>query len=75
VGTWTAELTAIRGMRRFDALPAGDLGLQRCVSRFYFGGRRISEEELRRTAERWGSSQGLAAFYVMVASRAGVTLP
>jgi DNA-3-methyladenine glycosylase II len=34
IGVWTAELTMLRGMRRFDVLPADDFGLRRVISRY-----------------------------------------
>lgn len=72
VGVWTAELTMIRGMQRFDVIPADDLGVRRCVSRYYCGGRRISSEETRVIAEKWGRWKGLASYYLIVAERLGI---
>jgi DNA-3-methyladenine glycosylase II len=31
VGVWTAELTMVRGMQKFDAIPADDLGIRRYI--------------------------------------------
>jgi DNA-3-methyladenine glycosylase II len=67
IGVWTAELTIIRGMQKFEAIPADDIGLQRHVSHYYFGGRKISSQELRMIAEKWGKWKGLAGFYLIVA--------
>lgn len=50
IGKWTAELTIIRGIHKLDAFPADDVGLQRIISRFYRGGRKISAEEAREIA-------------------------
>ena len=61
-------MTMIRGMQKFEALPADDIGLQRVISHFYFNDRRISSEEVRNIAEKWGKWKGLAAFYFVVAS-------
>ena len=69
VGIWTAELVMVRGMHRFGVTPADDLGLRRCISRYYCGGRMISGDEARRIAERWGEWKGLASFYLIVANR------
>jgi DNA-3-methyladenine glycosylase II len=54
IGVWTAELTMLRGMQRLEALPADDLGLRRVISRYYFGGKRISSAEAR--SRRLGGS-------------------
>jgi DNA-3-methyladenine glycosylase II len=67
IGVWTAEMTMIRGMQRFDALPADDLGLRRVIAHFYCGDNKISSEEVRRIAEEWGKWKGLAAFYLVMA--------
>jgi DNA-3-methyladenine glycosylase II len=72
VGVWTAELTMIRGMQRFDAIPADDLGVRRCVSHYYCNDQDMSGEEVRKIAERWGRWKGLACFYLIVAERLGI---
>lgn len=65
VGRWTAQWTLMRALGRPDALPAGDLALQRVVGERYFDGRRLSEEELERFAEeRWKPHRGLAVTYL-----------
>lgn len=65
VGRWTAQWTLMRALGRPDALPAGDLALQRVVGERYFGGRRLSEAELERFAEeRWKPYRGLAVTYL-----------
>jgi DNA-3-methyladenine glycosylase II len=74
VGVWTAELTMLRGMGRFDVLPADDFGLRRVISRYYCGGRSILALEARQIAERWGDWRGLAAFYLIIAEALGVQL-
>ncbi len=57
----------LRGMQRLEALPADDLGLRRVISRYYFGGKRISSAEARLIAEAWREWKGLAAYYLVVA--------
>jgi DNA-3-methyladenine glycosylase II len=66
VGVWTAELTMVRGMRK-DAFPADDLGLRRVISHYYCHDKRISSDEARAIAQRWGKWKELAAFYLIVA--------
>ena len=72
VGVWTAELTMLRGMQRFEALPADDLGLRRTIARYYCGGKMIKSTQARRIAENWGRWKGLAAYYLIVAEMKGI---
>lgn len=72
IGVWTAELTIVRSMQRFEAMPADDLGLRRCISHYYCGDKRISPEEARKIAEKWGRWKGLASFYLIIAERLGI---
>jgi DNA-3-methyladenine glycosylase II len=74
IGVWTAELTMLRGMHKFDALPADDLGIRRVISRYYCGKKPIKAEEARKIAEPWGNWKGLAAFYLMAAEVNDITL-
>jgi DNA-3-methyladenine glycosylase II len=74
IGVWTAELTMLRGMQKFDALPADDLGIRRVISRYYCGERLIQADEARRIAEPWGDWKGLAAFYLLAAEANDLTL-
>jgi DNA-3-methyladenine glycosylase II len=73
IGVWTAELTVLRGMHRPDAMPADDLGLRRHISHYYSNDRRISSDEARKIAEKWGKWKGLAGFYLIIARRLGVS--
>jgi DNA-3-methyladenine glycosylase II len=72
VGVWTAELTMIRGMQKFDAIPADDLGLRRAIARYYYDDRKISGAEARRTADAWKGWRGLASFYLIMGERLGI---
>ena len=72
IGRWTAELTALRGLHRFDAFPADDLGLRRLIGHYYGNAAPISSETARTIADRWGSWKGLAAYYLVVASIRGI---
>ena len=67
VGRWTAELTILRGLHRADAFPADDVGVRRFISQVYHDGGKISPNEARSFAERWGEWKGWAAFYLEVA--------
>jgi DNA-3-methyladenine glycosylase II len=72
VGVWTAELTMVRGMQKFDAIPADDLGLRRAIAHYYYDDRKISGAEARRTAEQWKGWRGLASFYLVMGERLGI---
>jgi DNA-3-methyladenine glycosylase II len=69
VGTWTAEMTMIRGMQKYDAFPADDIGLRRIISHYYYGGEKISGDEARQTAAAWSGWRGLASFYLVMAEQ------
>jgi DNA-3-methyladenine glycosylase II len=68
IGTWTAELTMVRGMQRLEAFPADDVGLRRVISHYYCYDRKIPSEEAREIAEKWGTWKGLAGFYLIMAA-------
>jgi len=72
IGVWTAELTIIRAMQKWDALPADDLGLKRIIAHYYRKDNKINSAEARRIAEPWGKWKGLAAYYLVVAEMRGV---
>jgi DNA-3-methyladenine glycosylase II len=72
IGVWTAELTMLRGMHKLDAIPADDLGLRRHIAHYYCNDRKITGAEAREIAEKWGTWKGLAAYYLILASRLGM---
>jgi DNA-3-methyladenine glycosylase II len=72
IGRWTAELTVLRGLHRPDAFPADDVGVRRFISQCYFGGRKISADDARTFADRWGAWKGFAAYYLEVADLLGI---
>ena len=69
IGEWTADWFLARHLARPDAWPAGDLGLRKAVSAFYFDGRDLSTAEVRAFGERFSPHQNLAAQYLLVALR------
>jgi DNA-3-methyladenine glycosylase II len=74
IGVWTAELTMLRGMHRFDVLPLDDFGLRRVIARYYCMGRSIKAFEAGEITEAWGMWKGLAAFYLIIAEVKNVVL-
>jgi DNA-3-methyladenine glycosylase II len=67
IGKWTAELIVIRGLNRLDSFPADDIGIRRVISYYYCQGRKISSDEAREIANKWGNWKGLASFYLIIA--------
>jgi len=67
IGVWTAELTVVRAMQKYDVIPADDLGLRRVISHFYFKGEKVNADVAREIAKKWGKWKGLASFYLVVA--------
>lgn len=74
IGVWTAELTMLRGMQKFDILPADDFGIRRVISNYYNKNIMIKAAEARKIGEAWGEWKGLAAFYLIVAEAKGILL-
>jgi DNA-3-methyladenine glycosylase II len=72
IGRWTAELAVLRGLHRPDAFPADDVGVRRFIAQFYLSGRKISADEARVFAGRWGAWKGFAAYYLEVADLLGM---
>lgn len=67
LGRWTAEYLLIRGLGRFDAVPADDLGVRDVVGRYLGSGVRVSAEEVRALLEPWGAHGGWVTFYLLAA--------
>lgn len=64
VGRWTAEIALLRGLGRADLFPGGDLGVVKYVAMELLGHRaRVTEERMRRFADRWRPYRGLALVY------------
>ncbi len=61
VGAWTSEVYLLMALRRPDAWPAGDLGLQLAVQELKGLGRRPSPAELEALAEPWRPWRAVAA--------------
>jgi DNA-3-methyladenine glycosylase II len=72
VGAWTAELTVLRSMQKWDAMPADDVGLRRIIAHYYCKDEKITAVQARQVAEPWGKWRGLAAFYFVVAEIVGL---
>jgi DNA-3-methyladenine glycosylase II len=73
IGVWTAELTVARSMHRYDTIPADDLGLRRVIAHYYSHDRKITAQEARTIAQKWGRWKGLASFYLIIAEATAKT--
>jgi len=69
LGEWTADWFLARHLARPRAWPAGDLGLVKAVSAFYFGGGKLSIGEVRAFGERFDPFQNLTAHYLLTGYR------
>jgi DNA-3-methyladenine glycosylase II len=69
IGDWTADWFLARHLGREEAWPAGDLGLRKAVSAFYFKGRDVTIEEVRQFGERFSPYRNLTAHYLLVGLR------
>jgi DNA-3-methyladenine glycosylase II len=72
IDAWTAELTVIRSMQKWDVMPADDLGLRRIIAQYYCEGEKISGDQVHKITEPWGKWKGLAAFYLVIAEMLGL---
>lgn len=67
VGRWTAEYVLLRGLGRWEVIPADDIGIRNAVTHFYNYKKQVDAKEVRRLAETWGDYKGCAAFYLQFA--------
>ncbi len=72
VGRWTAEYAMLIGYRRFNLVPAADIGLRNAVSLLTGENNQPSETATREYMNRWKDFGGLATFYIWHAFSAGM---
>ena len=73
IGRWTADWFLARYLGRGNVIAAGDLAVKRSIERHYFDGERVSEEQIRDFADRWGEYTNLAVQYLLVDYGSGGT--
>lgn len=73
IGRWTADWFLARYLGRGNAIAAGDLAVKRSIERHYFNGERVSEEQIRDFAARWGDFTNLAVQYLLADYGSGGT--
>lgn len=74
IGLWTAEFVMLRGLNRLDSIPADDIGIRRVISHYYCDGKKISSDEARKIAKKWGKWKGLASFYLIIAEMMNIKI-
>jgi DNA-3-methyladenine glycosylase II len=57
----------LRGLGRWSAIPADDIGIRNAVTHFYKYKKQVDGNEVRKRAEEWGRFKGCAAFYLLMA--------
>ena len=73
IGRWTADWFLARYLGRGNVIAAGDLAVRRSIERHYFNGERVSEEQIREFANRWGDFTNLAVHYLLADYGSGGT--
>lgn len=73
IGRWTADWFRARYLGRGNVIAAGDLAVKRSIERHYFDGERVSEEQIRDFADRWGDYTNLAVQYLLADYGSGGT--
>lgn len=66
IGRWTVDWFLSRALGRPAAWPAGDLGVRKAVSWYYFDREDQPEPVVREFGERFGEHRNLAAHYLLV---------
>jgi DNA-3-methyladenine glycosylase II len=65
IGPWSAGLVLLRGLRRMEIFPAGDVGAAKNLSRLLELGSPTSRRDLQPYIERMGSMKGFLYFYAL----------
>ncbi len=73
IGRWTADWFRARYLGRGNVIAAGDLAVKWSIERHYFDGERVSEEQIRDFADRWGDYTNLAVQYLLADYGSGGT--
>ncbi|MXY99059.1 MAG: DNA-3-methyladenine glycosylase 2 family protein [Gemmatimonadetes bacterium] len=73
IGRWTADWFRARYLGRGNVIAAGDLAVKRSIERHYFNGERLSEQQIRDFADRWGDYTNLAVQYLLADYGSGGT--
>jgi DNA-3-methyladenine glycosylase II len=68
-GRWSADYLLMRGLGRFNVVPATDLGVRTVTGHYLGDGRRFSPAEVNRALAPFAPQRGLAVFYLLAHAR------
>jgi DNA-3-methyladenine glycosylase II len=74
-GLWSADYILVRGLGRVDGAPVDDLGIRRVLGDMLGDGRLLTPAEAGTALAPFAPYQGLAVFYLLVASRPAFRRP
>ena len=69
IGRWTSEWVLLRGFRRFEIVPAGDLAIRKAVGWSLGRTRLLTERQVRAAVRGWAPYAGLVAYRTLHAHR------
>jgi DNA-3-methyladenine glycosylase II len=64
IGPWTAQYVGLRALGHLDCLPAGDVGLQKAIHRFYRLRKQPVAARVEKLARAWAGWRSYATFYL-----------
>ncbi|RDE11425.1 MAG: hypothetical protein C4K47_09875 [Candidatus Thorarchaeota archaeon] len=72
IGNWTIDALAISGLGDFSVFPSGDLGMRNLLGRLYNKGIRVSQAQVVKKIESWGTDGPLVLYLLMCADVLGM---
>ncbi|WLR58374.1 DNA-3-methyladenine glycosylase family protein [Guptibacillus hwajinpoensis] len=64
VGPWTVECVLLFGLRRKDILPAGDVGIQNAIMKWFQLSTKPTKEEVAKYKENWSPYSSYVSMYL-----------
>ncbi|WP_283153079.1 DNA-3-methyladenine glycosylase family protein [Guptibacillus hwajinpoensis] len=64
VGPWTVECVLLFGLRRKDILPAGDVGIQNAIMKWFQLSTKPTKEEVVKYKEKWSPYSSYVSMYL-----------
>lgn len=65
VGKWTSDWVSLRGLRKFEIIPTGDLIIKKSFSWYYNSQKILSSKEISSLCEKWHPYGGAVAYRIM----------
>lgn len=66
LGRWSSDWISLRGLRRFDIVPAGDLIMRKAFAWYHDDGNIMSADRVDDISETWGEIRGSRAYRIMM---------